>query len=137
MRVLHITVAALLVLVSPVFAQDTGKAMDHTKHVGEKIHESMVEGYSLAYHLVDLKDKPRGHLMVYIQDPQGAALADSKVGFLIQGPDGAKKRLMADGMKGAYGVNADLSPGGIYVIKMKAVTADGKKLLDSFRYKSE
>lgn len=137
MRAFHIIVAALLLFVSPVFAQDNDKAMDHSKHVGEKIHVSMVEGYSLAYHLVDLTERPRGHLMVYIQDPQGAAVDDAKVGFLIQGPDGAKQRLMAEGMKGAFGVNTDLSPRGTYVIKMKAVTADGKKLLDSFQFKSE
>jgi len=137
MRIFCIILGLLWLVIPPAFAQKTEKAMDHAKHVGEKIHESRVEGYSLAYHLVDLKDKPRGHLMVYIMDPQGAAVADAKVGFLIQGPDGAKQRLMAEGMKGAFGVNADFDPKGTYVIKMKAVTAHGKKLLDSFQYKSD
>ena len=41
------------------FAQDKshGGFMDHSGHMGEKIHESEEKGYGLAYHLLDLPDR--------------------------------------------------------------------------------
>ena len=128
--------ALLFMTYMPVYAQDNSTKMDHSNHVGEKIHESMVQGYHLAYHLLDLKKGSTRHLMVYIMDPEDKKVEDTKVGFLVEGPDGSKQKLMAEGMKGAFGVNVRFGTKGAHLIKVKVVTG-GKKLLDSFHYKVE
>jgi hypothetical protein len=120
-------------LVHPAFSGNTDQGMDHSRHAGEKIHESNVEGYQFAYHLVDLKEKNSRHLMVYIIGPEGEKIDQAKVGFLVKRPDGSKQKLMATGMKGAFGVNVDFKVKGTYKIKMKVVTG-GKKLFDEFVY---
>ena len=43
------------------------------------------------------------HLMVYVMDPDGQAVQEAKLGYLVEGPDGTKQKLMAMGMQGAYG----------------------------------
>ena len=136
MKICTVILGVLLAMSQPVFAQDKGKTMDHSKHVGEKIHESNVKGYHFSYHLVDLKKKAGRHLMVYIMNPEGKETDDAKVGFLVQGPDGSKQKLMAMGMKGAYGADVVFKIQGTYLIKMKAVNG-GKKLFDSFEYRFE
>ena len=128
--------ALLFMTYMPVYAQDNSAKIDHSKHVGKKIHESMVQGYHLAYHLLDLKKGSTRHLMVYIMDPEDKKVEDTKVGFLVEGPDGSKQKLMAEGMKGAFGVNARFETKGMYIIKLRALTG-GKKLLDSFHFKFE
>lgn len=129
--------AFLFMICMPVYAEDTNTKMDHSKHVGKKIHESMVQGYHLAYHLLDQKNKESTHhLMVYIMGPEGKEIEGAKVGFLVKGPDGATQKLMAMGMKGAYGVDIRLGAPGAYIIKMKAVSGD-KKFIDNFRYEVE
>ena len=117
-------------------AGDHGKTMDHSQHIGEKIHESKVEGYELAYHLLNMKDRATDHLMVYIMAPDGGKVEDAKVGYLVNGPDGAKQKMMAMGMKGAYGADLDFKQKGSYTVKLKAVTGD-QKLLDEFTYEVE
>jgi hypothetical protein len=107
--------------------------MDHSGHVGEKIYEASVGDYQFAYHLVDLKEEDLRHLMVYIMAPEGKMADDAKVGFLVKGPDGSKQKLMAAGMKGAFGANVDFKAKGAYTIKMKLVTG-GEKLFDEFIY---
>jgi len=117
-------------------AGDQGKATDHSQHMGEKIHESKVEGYQLAYHLLNMKDRATHHMMVYILTPDGGKVEDAKVGYLVEGPDGTKQKMMAMGMKGAYGADLDFKQKGTYTVKMKAVTAD-KKFMDEFTYEVE
>jgi hypothetical protein len=134
-------------LIVPVFSQDAGSAIDHSGHVGDMIHESVIDGYRFAYHLIDIKKNPEQmkdmkdvtaaekthHLMVYVVDPNGQGVQKAKLGYLVEGPNGAKQKLMAMGMQGAYGANIDFRTKGSYIIKTKIVTGD-KKLFDRFRY---
>ncbi len=120
-------------LVHPIPSGFASQEMDHSRHVGEKIHDANVEGYQFAYHLVDLKEQKLRHLMVYIIGPKGEKINQAKVGFLVKGPDGSKQKLLAAGMKGAFGVNADFNVKGTYKIKMKVVIG-GKKIFDEFVY---
>ena len=119
----------------------------HPEHRGEVIHKSTVEGYSFTYELIDIHERMKTmkgmekmmnvakshHLMVYVKNASGHAMKDGKVGFLIQGPDGSKQKLMAMGMASGFGADADLKVKGKYTIKTKVVTGD-KKLFDSFTY---
>ena len=112
---------------------DHGKTMDHSQHMGDKIHESKVEGYQFAYHLLNMKDRDTHHMMVYILAPDGGKVEDAKIGFLVNGPDGTKQKMMAMGMQGAYGADLDFKQKGSYTVKLKAVTGD-QKFLDEFTY---
>ena len=114
-------------------ASDQKKAMDHSKHLGEKIHESKVDNYVLAYHVLDLPGTDAKHLMTYITDIHGNAISEAKVGYLIKGPGGTTQKIMAMAMKDAFGGNANLSIKGIYKIKTKVVVK-GKKLMDQFTH---
>ena len=121
--------------------------MDHSGHVGVVIHESTIEGYGFAYHLIDIrkgtaemKDMKGSkeadmthHLMVYIMDPKGRAVEGAKLGYLVEGPDGAKQKLMTMGMQNAYGANVNFKNKGTYTVKTKFLAGD-KKLLDRFSY---
>lgn len=136
-----IVMTALLVL--PISAQQH----EHTEHSGKLIHESSVDGYSLAYHLIDMREAMAGmkghgahegqsathHLMLYITDPSGNAVADATVGFLIEGPNGIDQKVMAMGMGNGYGADVSLKDPGQYTIKAKAV-AGKAKLIDEFEY---
>jgi len=131
----------------PAYSQDSGSATDHSKHVGVMIHESTIEGYRFAYHLIDnrkpseeMKDMKGSkeadtthHLMVYVMDPDGRPVEGAKLGYLVEGPDGAKQKLMAMGMQGAFGANANFKTKGTYTVKTKFLAGD-KKLLDKFSY---
>ena len=112
---------------------DHGKTMDHSQHMGEKIHESKVESYQFAYHLLNMEDRGTHHMMVYIMAPDGGKVEDAEVGFLVNGPDGTKQKMMAMGMQGAYGADLDFKQKGSYTVKLKAVTGD-QKFLDEFTY---
>ena len=132
--VIGIIICTFIVLPgSGVSASDTKQSMDHSAHVGKKIHETDVQGYRLAYHLLDLPGNDLKHLMVYIIAPNGKPVTGGKVGYLIEGPDGSKQRVMAESMKEAHGGNVNLQTRGTYQIKTKAVFGD-KKLLDQFVY---
>ena len=122
-------------LAHPAFPGDANQAMDHSGHTGDKIHEVRVGGYQLAYHLVDLKEKDTRHLMVYIKNPKGDRIETAKVGFLVKGPDGSKQKLMAEGMKGAFGANVYFKVKGAYRIKIKVVTGK-QKFFDEFVFDS-
>jgi len=136
-----------IALALPAYSQDSGSATDHSKHVGAMIHESSIEGYRFAYHLIDIQKNTEKmkdmkgskeadtthHLMVYVLDPDGRPVEEAKLGYLVEGPDGAKQKLMAMGMKGAYGANVNFKTKGMYTVKTKFL-AGGKKLLDSFSY---
>ena len=132
--------SALIILVFVYFWVASGplaalsaEKMDHSKHVGNKIHESNVQGYRLAYHLLDLPNREDRHLMVYIVAPTGAAIKKAKVGYLVTGPDKAKQEAMAMAMKDSFGADVNLTVQGTYTIKTKALVGD-KKLLDQFTY---
>jgi hypothetical protein len=143
--VISILIGAALAL--PVYSQNSGSGIDHSGHIGAVVHESTIEGFSFAYHLIDLRkdaDEMKDmegakeadqthHLMVYVMDSQGRSVQDAKLGYLVEGPDGAKQKLMAMGMQGAFGANVDFSKKGVYTIKVKCVTGD-KKLFDRFSF---
>jgi hypothetical protein len=140
---------------------DHPSKMDHSGHMGEMIHESTVDGYQLAYHLIDMKAKMKAmmskqgseskgsdtkshdmsqlkshHLMVFITGPDGKKLTDAKVGYKVEGPGGSEQKTMAMAMKGGFGADVDMEAAGTYEIKTKAMAGD-KKLIDEFTYQVE
>jgi hypothetical protein len=149
-----ITLALVAFMAMPAFAamDMTGdKKMDHSGHMGMRIHESSVDGYMLAYHMIDnkaqmakmkdmkgmkmgdMKDMKSHHLMAYLVDSDGKKVEGAKVGYMVTGPDGAEQKAMTMGMKGGYGADVEFSLKGAYTIKMKAKIGD-KKVIDSFTY---
>ena len=148
--VIRLTLAALLVTFTsgiPVLADshehDMGQ-MDHSGHRGPNVHNSMVDGHHLAYHLIDMREKMKDmenmpemkathHMMVYVTGPDGAVLAQAKVGYLVVGPDGQQQKLMAMGMSDGFGADVDFGAPGAYTVKTKAV-ANGTTLRDEFTY---
>ena len=147
MNFLTVPIFLGVALVLPAFSQDSGSKMDHSGHLGVIIHESTIEGYRFAYHLMDIqkgtaemKDMQGAkeadtthHLMVYVKDSDGNGVEAAKLGYLVEGPDGAKQKLMTMGMQGAYGANVNFEDKGTYTVKTKFVVGD-KKLFDSFSY---
>ncbi len=137
-------------LVIPAFSQQSGSTTDHSGHVGVLIHESTIEGHHFAYHLIDMRKSPdemkdmqgskeadtTHHLMVYVKSPDGQVSEMAKLGYLVEGPDGAKQKLMAMGMQGAFGANVNFKIKGTYTIKTKLQAGD-KKLFDRFSYNVE
>ena len=94
-------------------------AADHPASQGVQIHTSIVDGYGLHYTLYDFPEQKTQHLMVNITGPDGKAVEEGKVGFLVTGPDGSKQKAMAMGMKGAYGANMDFSQKGVTALKQR------------------
>ncbi len=147
MYFLTATILLGIALILPAFSQDSGSKMDHSGHVGVVIHESIIDGYGFAYHLIDMKKgaaemkdmkgakdaDTTHHLMVYVKDPDGKAVEGAKLGYLVEGPNGTKQKLMAMGMQGAFGANVDFKVTGTYTIKTKLQAGD-KKLFDKFNY---
>jgi hypothetical protein len=136
MKNYHIVLILVILLVIPsliVFATEKNAQMDHSGHVGDKIHESTVLGYRIAYHLLDLPGREEQHLMVYINDLNGQPVTRAKIGYLIVGPKGVKQKVMAMAMKDSFGGDVNLQAKGSYIIKTKALIGD-KKLLDRFTY---
>ena len=136
-----------IALAMPGFSQNSRSAIDHSGHIGAVVHESTIEGYSFAYHLIDIRKDPEKlkdmadtkdahethHLMVYVMDSDGQAVQEAKLGYLVEGPDSAKQKLMTMGMQGAYGANVNFKQKGMYTIKAKCLIGD-KKLFDRFSY---
>jgi hypothetical protein len=130
-------------------ATDNGmKGMDHSGHGGENIHNAVVDGYRFAYQLIDIREKMADmkaaghahegmdathHLMVYIENPDGTTVDDAQVGFLVEGPDGTKQKIMCMGMGGGFGADVSLGGSGDYLIKTKVVAGE-IKLIDAFPY---
>ena len=138
-RMKHRTLLSFVIImitslpVATGFASDSTKPMDHSGHIGEKVHESVVQGYQMAYHLLDLPGRTEKHLMTYITGPSGNPVRNAKVGYLVVGPDGVKQRVMAMAMKDAFGGDVNLTAKGNYTIKSKAVFGR-EKLMDSFHF---
>lgn len=122
--------------------------MDHSAHMGENIHNATVDGYQLAYHMIDMKGKMTDmksegqapmmkktlHLMLYVNDPEGKPVASAKVGYLVTGPNGSDQKMMCMAMGvGGYGANVDFSTAGDYTITSKIVIGD-KTLKNNFTY---
>ena len=151
--VFRLTLAALLVTLTggvPVLADshqhdmDQMDQMDHSGHRGPNVHNAMVDGHHLAYHLIDMRDKMKDmenmpemkathHMMVYVTGPDGAVLAQAKVGYLVVGPDGQQQKLMAMGMSDGFGADVDFGTPGAYTVRTKAVAGD-TTLMDEFTY---
>lgn len=128
-----------------------GHQMDHSGHMGEKIHEAVVEGYQLAYHLsdnmarmqeaqksgamqgMDMSKVKSHHLMLYIVGPDGKPVSQAKVGFLVRNPDGTEQKIMTMDMAGGFAADVDLKPAGKFTITGKSVV-DGKTLIEKFDY---
>ncbi|MDF1552614.1 MAG: hypothetical protein P1P84_06100 [Deferrisomatales bacterium] len=164
------TTVTILALAAPVLAMDHGKMgdmdhgktgamdhskmgdMDHSEHQGEMIRETTVDGYQLAYHLIDnmaamakmddmkghdMSKMKSNHLMLYIVDGSGKAVAEGKVGYKVTGPDGKDQQTMAmamrSGMSAGFGADVDFKAKGTYTIKTKAVAGE-TKLMDEFTY---
>ena len=127
--------------------QDMGgkdmKGMDHSMHgsdrIGTLVHESKVEGYTLAYYFMDMRDmeghsmgnmedKPH-HIMVYITDAKGRVVEKAKVGLWIRSGDGMDQKTMTMYMSNGFGTMADLKKPGKYTVSTKVVMG-GKKLMD-------
>lgn len=126
-------VAFFLFMTSVFSVVGSGVAGDHPDSPGVKIHTSTVDGYEFNYFLYHFPERKTQHLMVAVTGPEGTPLEQGKMGFLVTGPDGAKQKAMAMGMKGAYGADMDFSQKGLYTIKTKAVFGD-KKRFDRFDY---
>ena len=123
----------IYLLTVPFLAGSAQEKVDHSKHVGVRIHESSVHGYSLAYHLLDLPNRKEHHLMIYIMNEKREAVGKGKVGYLVVGPEGRKQKVMAMVMNEAFGADVDFTAKGTYTIKTKALIGNAK-LLDQFTY---
>ena len=155
--IMAMIVFTVFILINNVYAMDKhdhGKeteGMDHSAHTGENIHNSKKEGYTLAYHLIDMKAQMAAmkehaqahgaekmdmthHLMVYLTDADGNPVKDAKVGYLVVNPDGTNQKLMCMHMKGGFGSDINLKQKGTYTIKTKALSGD-TKIMDQFSYK--
>ncbi len=139
-----------LLLTGTIYATE----MNHSAHdmagdskMEKPFHQSMVEGYTLKYKLIDMREKMKDmkrvehlkathHLMVYINKKHEAHImpvASAKVGYLIEGPDGKKARAMTMAMGGGFGADINLNQKGKYSIKTKIVDGD-KRLVDEFNH---
>jgi hypothetical protein len=129
-KLVSIILSALMAV--PVLAGAAEK-VDHSKHLGVRIHESSIQGYSLAYHLLDLPNRKEDHLMIYIVNEKKEAVKKGKVGYLVVGPDGSNQKVMAMAMKEAFGADVDFTAKGTYTINAKALVGNAK-LIDQFTY---
>lgn len=144
---------SLTLAATPAFAgSDTGMGhsggqMDHGSRMGELIRTTIVDGYQMAYRLIDMQQQmekmPKGHgmpgthhLMVFIQGPNGQTVSDAQVGYLVEGPDGSTQKRMCMGMSGGFGADVSFMEKGAYTVKTKAVVGD-RQLMDTFSYQLE
>ena len=155
-RIIPLIIFTVFIFTNAVFAKDSHdhghgtEGMDHSAHTGENIHNSKKDGYTLAYHLIDMEAQMEAmkehtqahhsgnmdvthHLMVYLSDADGNPVNDAKVGYLVVNPDGTKQKLMSMHMKGGFGSDISLKLKGTYTIKTKALSGD-TKIMDQFTY---
>jgi len=132
-----------------------GHDMAKSGRIGDLIHESVIDGYMLSYHFMDLRDqktdgmdkavmdkthamtnkemdKPH-HLMVYIMDKNHKPVLKGKVGFLFKDSEGNSQKVMGMYMSRGFGTTADMKEKGVYTITTKMILGD-KKLMDKFDY---
>lgn len=156
-KIVFMIIFAVFLLTNKVYAMDEhdhGKGtmeVDHSAHTGENIHNSKKEGFTFAYHLIDMKAQMAAmkdhqhahdsekmemthHLMVYLTDADGNPLKEAKVGYLVVNPDGSKQKLMCMHMKGGFGSDINLTQKGTYTVTTKALSGD-TKVMDQFSYK--
>jgi hypothetical protein len=109
--------------------------MDHSAHAGDMIHESEVDGHRLTYHLIVLPDGAgkKHHLVLYVVDRDGNPVEKAKAGFMVEGPDGSKQRVMAMSMPPGFGGDVNLKVKGSYTVKTKFEMGE-RSLIDSFTY---
>ncbi|CCK82385.1 hypothetical protein [Desulfobacula toluolica] len=134
---------------------------DHGKEMpgrfGDLIHESVVDGYTMSYYFMDMRDmkndtndkdsmdmdkskshgmaqmdKPH-HIMVYLTDQNHTPVLKGKVGFVIKDARGKAQKIMGMFMSNGFGATADMKKKGVYTITTKAVLGN-KKLMDRFDY---
>ena len=132
-----------------------GHDMEKSDKIGDLIHESIVNGYMLSYHFMDLRDKKTNdkdkaamdashdmtkkqmdkphHLMVYIMDKNHNPILKGKVGFMIKDAQGNAQKEMGMFMSEGFGTTADMKKKGVYSITSKAIFGD-KTLMDKFNY---
>ena len=155
-RIMTLIIFAVFIFSNTVYAKDAHdhghgtEGMDHSAHTGENIHNSEKDGYTLSYHLIDMKAQMEAmkehtqthgsgnmdvthHLMVYLSDTNGSPVNNAKVGYLVVNPDGTEQKLMCMHMKGGFGSDINLNQKGKYTIKTKALTGD-TKIMDQFTY---
>ena len=155
-KIMTLILLTVLILTNNVYAKDKHnhghgtEGIDHSAHTGENIHNSKKEGFTLAYHLIDMKAQMAAmkehaqahdsgkmdmthHLMVYLTNANGNSLKDAKVGYLVVNPDGTKQKLMCMYMKSGFGSDISLNQKGTYTIKTKALSGD-IKIMDQFSY---
>ncbi|MDA3897086.1 MAG: hypothetical protein PF482_13175 [Desulfobacteraceae bacterium] len=132
-----------------IFIPATMAASCCASEMAPKIDQkSEVDGYQFEYEFIDMMKKMKGmpnmdhqmdqmtathHLMLFIKNAKGEAVAADMVGFLITGPDGKDQKVMTMVMGGGYGADIKLSEPGKYTVKTKAVIGD-QKLIDEFTY---
>ena len=132
-----------------------GHDMDKSDKIGDLIHESVIDGYVLSYHFMDLRDKKTAdhgsdtkkdthdmdkmemdkphHIMLYIMDNDHHTILKGKVGFIIKDSDNNKQKEMGMFMSNGFGTTADMKKKGSYTIYTKIVL-ENKVLKDSFKY---
>jgi hypothetical protein len=122
-------------------------AMGHSDRAGENIRNATVDGYQLAYHLIDMREKMKAmkseghthkmsthHLMVYVTDPAGSPVGSAKTGFLVTAPNVSDQKVMGVAMGvGGYGADIDFSAPGDYALTSKLIMGD-KTIKDNFTY---
>lgn len=125
-------------------------SMGHADRAGDNIRNTTVDGYKLAYHLIDMREKMKAmkeqghthkmsshHLMIYVNDPDGKPVGSAKAGFLVTAPNTPEQKVMGMAMGvGGYGGDLDFSTPGDYSVTSKIVIGD-KTVKDSFTYSSK
>ena len=147
-----VMLGALLVLTAAPYTL----ALDHSTLAAEtpaaanlEIRTAVVNGYTLTYTLIDMKQMLASssmpmshgaeqlkshHLMVNPVAPDRKPVAGGKAGYLIVQPDQTKVQAMTMLMEGGFGADVDLVAKGDYKITTKIVLADKTALVDEFVY---
>lgn len=153
-KILSIVAAALSLAAAPLHAQSGHESMaghDMKKMSGDrhgtKVREAKVEGFTLEYYLIDMREMAGSkahtgteqgteamkshHLMSYVTAADGKAVVDAQVGYLVAGAAGAEQKATAMFMDGGYGADVELSPQGPDTVTVQAVVG-AQTLVDEF-----
>ncbi|WP_300669821.1 hypothetical protein [Desulfoluna sp.] len=134
---------------------NTGKMKGHDMETSMDMDETVIrthttDGVTLTYRLIDMQkrmenmegmEKMKGkvashHLMVNVKKSDGSLAHDARVGFLVTGPDGKKKKIMAMGMGGGHGADVDMKQKGNYKVTVKIKIGE-KTVKDTFTHVAE